>query len=311
MRFSIFRRSPTRLKWTHSASRSISDFLPGINSLPIITNSAIRSMALAAKDNYRFTDHLESLREDPSMGTRLVEVASKLTPKRIPCRTLERAFSVLGVEQSNRLITFHGLRSALRSNEQSIDKKIDEIWLRSIENAFLAMELNDEFRLNFNGIEFTAALLADVGLIVLMLIEPRLYERIESVRNKSSKVSDAEYRLLGTDHGEIGVEYGLRQNFPVRIRRVIRFHHDSLSIANDERLLTDLVAAADEINPRSGTSEKDRVAIQRMISREFPEFAQGFDVRLDKLIRKSFQNSKEFIELCEFGNREFNTRDLN
>ena len=304
MRFTLFDLAARRFRWNRPSLPEISDYLPAVNRLPAPREGVARVMALAEQEQNVFNELLDAARSDEVVAKILVGCASHLTSRRIPCRTPERAVSLLGIESSLRMVSYLGMRQALQVADPRFTAIEEEIWRKSLRAAFLAKELNDEFQLGFKGIEFVSALLHDVGRLVLMLVDPVSAVRVESPA-RTRRVIAHERSITGTDHCELGCEYALRQNLPLSARRVIRFHHDSLNERNDQRVLTDLTIAAVEViesirDPKvAQRSPTFGLAMQRLLAREFAEFADGFSARLEKMTSRAAESSRDFLGLAK------------
>jgi putative nucleotidyltransferase with HDIG domain len=73
---------------------------------------------------------------------------------------------------------------------------------------------------------FTAALLKDIGKVVLNSHVGSYYDEIEDlIRQQNTTFRQAEQRIIGIDHAEIGARAAQKWNFSKRMVEIIRNHH--------------------------------------------------------------------------------------
>jgi putative nucleotidyltransferase with HDIG domain len=101
-----------------------------------------------------------------------------------------------------------------------------EIWKHSISVAMAARRIAVEVHLAPVEEAFVAGLLHDIGKTVLSsYMEDAFDDVIEIVRNERVPFSEAETRVLGFDHAELGARIARVWNFPPDLVEAIRFHH--------------------------------------------------------------------------------------
>src|SRR5439155_5197999 len=74
---------------------------------------------------------------------------------------------------------------------------------------------------------FTAGLLHDIGKTVLVLRAGKTYKLLLAELEKShSSLLEAEQKILGVQHPELGARLLENWNFPASLVAAVRFHHD-------------------------------------------------------------------------------------
>jgi putative nucleotidyltransferase with HDIG domain len=87
------------------------------------------------------------------------------------------------------------------------------------------------------SLAFTAALLHDVGKIVLAGALEHIYgELVENSQNQQAALIEAEKRLLGVQHAELGGRLLARWKFPENIVSAVSFHHQPAAADPHQRL---------------------------------------------------------------------------
>lgn len=101
-----------------------------------------------------------------------------------------------------------------------------EIWRHSIAVAMTARRLAVEIHLAPVEEAFVAGLLHDVGKTVLSTyMEIAFDDVMQLVREERIPFTEAEQRLLGFDHAELGARVARAWNFPPELVEAIRCHH--------------------------------------------------------------------------------------
>lgn len=103
-----------------------------------------------------------------------------------------------------------------------------ELWRHSIASALAVENLAQFAQESIPGVGFTAALLHDIGKLLLEPhFTPEIIAEIKAVieRERVTYV-EAELRVLGTDHAKVGGAVGRHWKFPELLVQAIENHHD-------------------------------------------------------------------------------------
>lgn len=219
-----------------------------ISQLPTMSETAIRAMMMANDESYSLKDFIELVRRDGSVTAVLLRVAnSALYRGRNVVETIDGAIVRLGTRKCADLIISTGVHAVTKHADKSVRDRCDILWRHSFFTACMASKLNLTLRLGFKGEEFTAALLHDLGRLVLAVADPNLARRYDPMTFlEGSDILANEQEALGTDHGNLGELFGKRQNLPEPVLEAIRFHHCPQWAPNHRRLVH-LVALADHL----------------------------------------------------------------
>ncbi len=122
-----------------------------------------------------------------------------------------------------------------------------ELWRHSVAAA-LAVEAMDKQKIKrVPPAAFTAALIHDLGKIVLgrRLGHESLIDMIESLcAEKQCSYIEAEKEAMGTDHTQVGAQIAVEWHLPQPIIEAIAFHHE---VSRHQDNLLDIVHVADAI----------------------------------------------------------------
>lgn len=101
---------------------------------------------------------------------------------------------------------------------------------------------------------FTCGLLHDVGRILIQTYLPDALDTIVALSQEQGlPFFEAERRVIGADHAEMGARLALRWKLPARVAGAIAAHHEPDRVADPGvRALAGVIAAADAIASFSG-----------------------------------------------------------
>lgn len=123
-----------------------------------------------------------------------------------------------------------------------------ELWRHAVTSAHVAKILATKFgRPQHKHLIYTAALLKDIGKLILGRFVAFSFEEINIlVNSKGFSFNDAEKKIIGMNHEELGAMVGKKWRFSDKLIYIIRHHHLSNESARED-LETSLVYLADII----------------------------------------------------------------
>lgn len=120
--------------------------------------------------------------------------------------------------------------------------------------AAVCHALNQRLQLSYDGEEFTAGLVHDIGRTILASCFSDEFQEFDALTfEESSATVDHEFSVIGTSHTEVGTYFAAKSGLPPVLIEVIRHHHNpdhatgNRRPATGNRRLVALVAAADDI----------------------------------------------------------------
>ena len=224
------------------------------SNLPSPPAVAARLIAVADDPDLTMTTVVDILRVDPALTAKLLRLAnSPLYARRRHIDTLQQAVTLLGLDAvmtaalSLTLLSDHttGARASVFTAQ----------WSRSVHAAVSAQALAAHVPSVPPPDAFLAALLQDIGILVIAKLEPQVYELLERPRHDA--VAAAERVQLGFDHSLAGAELLAAWNLPGHVVEAVRnSHRDDLdaatpldAIVSIGGLIADAVGGDSEIMP--------------------------------------------------------------
>jgi putative nucleotidyltransferase with HDIG domain len=204
-----------------------------VSQLPLLPNMVMQLMQLdPAADDY-FDRVVELLRSDPAFVVRLLNFANSaaLAPAS-PVASLEQALMLVGCGGAVRLVLGHSaIQIFLPRHPWEKD-----LWRHAFDVALLAETLApfvvDAFVDPHSA--YLAGLLHDIGRFVLYLQAPDELRRVDETGWGSPQaLIDAEIRLCGYTHAELGFLALRKWRLAEPLPEIVRHHHDPLPIRAD------------------------------------------------------------------------------
>lgn len=166
---------------------------------------------------------------DPALTSSLLKVAnSPLFGLSREIDTVSRAVTVLGGKQVRDLALATSAADAFKDIPNDL-VSMDQFWYHSLCCALAAQELADLGGIKKIESVFVAGLLHDIGHLVIYNQMPDL--AVEStmlslVEPEQSGLYQAEHRVLGFDHAQLGGALVKAWGFPESLQACITFHHE-------------------------------------------------------------------------------------
>jgi len=219
-----------------------------VDNMPALPATATRAMAIANDPDSNFIDLAGLIEGDAAIATALLRFAnSAFFAGGAPAVKLDKAVGRLGMFRSKQLILSIGMKSMFQKMDTTTKDQCAVLWHHGYVTGFLCGRINRAFRLGFDGDEFSAGLLHDLGRILLIMADPDCAERAATMDfvEESDKL-ECERAAIGIDHCALGAWFGEHSRLPESLIGAMRWHHNP-DFSKDSQKLAALVATADHM----------------------------------------------------------------
>ncbi len=207
--------------------------------------------------------------------------------------SVHQAIVYMGMSQVIDLVMLAAVSEDLKRAQEGYDLDEDELWKNSVSSALIARELAEKKKLTNNNLIFTAALLKDIGKVILSQYVGDSYGKINTlVAEKGFTFREAEKEVIGIDHADLGAVVAETWKFSPKMVEIIRNHHhpdESL----ESYLETAIVYMADTLCMMMGIGvgsdglayrfHHDVVKRLELTQRDFQEIIAGFGEKLQQV----------------------------
>lgn len=224
-----------------------------VDELPSLPQVVVRVMELTEDPDSTAFDIQEVLSQDQNMTAQVLRMANSLYygySRRIA--TVTDAIILIGFNAVRSIVLAASVSKILKRELKGYVMGQGELWIHSQCAAVYARLLAKKTRYRSIELAYTATLLHDIGKLILNSYMDEAYrEVIEVVNNEKIPFDQAETRILGFSHAEVGGKVAERWNLPADLVEAISCHHEP-ERAEINSKLTSIVHIADAATLQMG-----------------------------------------------------------
>ncbi|HOE66789.1 MAG TPA: HDOD domain-containing protein [Candidatus Hydrogenedentes bacterium] len=224
-----------------------------IDAVPALPGASAEALQLVQRPDVSVAELTKAIAFDPGLTANVLRLAnSAYYGKGRSIGSLQEATVRLGMRCVEQLVVTAAVTPYARNPLQGYDLPAGDLLRHSTLTAVVALELAEAIRKTPPPRAFTAALLHDLGKIVLgTFVKVDAAPILQLVAQEKKRFHDAEREVLGIDHAEAGALLLQRWSLPLEIVDAVRWHHDP-GLCSETSLILDLVHAADAVSMSSG-----------------------------------------------------------
>jgi putative nucleotidyltransferase with HDIG domain len=190
--------------------------------------AAVKLLALVDDPGVSVPQIESILRQDPGLTANLLRLANSAyfgIPSKVG--SVRQAVILLGLKRLVHMVIATCTSAIMDRTVPGYDLPAGELWRHSLAVSVAAEGLVRELKLDAAEEIFTAALLHDIGKIVLGQFVQDDYAKIALALEQGLAFETAESIVLGTTHAEIGAQVLSKWSLPEGIVHAVRWHHES------------------------------------------------------------------------------------
>ncbi|MCD4720137.1 MAG: HDOD domain-containing protein [Desulfobacula sp.] len=220
---------------------TIQELIKEIKNLKPIPAVANQLLIVVDNPDSSMQDIANVIQYDPIMTTNVLKTCnSAYFGLKHPAESIKDAVNMLGTDQVIELVLMKSGAKALGGSQKGYGLEPGDMWRYSVSSAVIAKQVAIKLSLKNKNAIFTSALVKDIGKIVLEKHVLRSSKKIQNlVENENFSFREAEKKILGIDHAELGAMIAKMWKFSPRMVKIIRHHHLS-----DETMIKDKEIAA-------------------------------------------------------------------
>ncbi|MBW2109019.1 MAG: HDOD domain-containing protein [Deltaproteobacteria bacterium] len=226
----------------------VKDITAAIKALPPFPSVATQALSVLEDAGASVEDVIAIVEYDPSITANVLKLCNSayygLSRK---VHSLREGLVLLGNAQLKDILLAGAVVKFFEKKHKGYDLAKGDLWKHAVATGVIARLISQRV----NGHEppslFTAALLHDIGKVVLDGFVDEYFEPIMAlVASGSHSFLEAETEVFGTNHAEIGGKIAATWDFPEEIVTAIAFHHRPEQASQDDQV-TRLVYLANVI----------------------------------------------------------------
>ncbi len=215
-----------------------------LKSFPSMPGAAVKLLALIDDPEINVAQIEKILRQDAGLTANLLKLANSAylgIPSKVG--SVRQAILLLGLKRLIQMVIASCVSAIMDKPVPGYDLPAGELWRHSIAVTVAAEGLVKELNVEAAEEVFTAALLHDVGKLVLGEFVADDFKKIEKALIRGVTFETAEDMVLGTNHADIGARILSQWSLPPDIVNTVRWHHDPES-ADQSDMMLDIVHVA-------------------------------------------------------------------
>ena len=220
------------------------EIISKMKSFPSMSGIAAKVLKLLDDPDADASQVEKLLKQDPSLTANLLKLTNSAylgIPSKVG--SVRHAIAMLGWKRLSKLVMAACVSAITDQKIPGYDLPPGVLWQHSVAVSVTAEGLMRELKIAESDEIFTAALLHDLGKLILGGFVEKELDEIQKAAARGIPFQMAEQEVLGTDHAEIGALMLESWSFPPKLVSAVRWHHDPDS-APETSSMTDIVHVA-------------------------------------------------------------------
>ncbi|MGD9149331.1 MAG: HDOD domain-containing protein, partial [Desulfobacterales bacterium] len=229
-----------------------------IEAFPGMPTTAAKLLPLLEDSDSTATEIENILKYDPGLTANILKLTNSAyfgIPTRIS--SVRQAIVLLGWKRLLQVVMTICMSPLMNKTIPGYDLPRGALWQHSVAVSVAAEILVKALRIPDADEVFTAALLHDVGKLILGGFVKEDLQQIEDMVTKGITFDVAESMVLGTNHAEIGGQILDKWSFPSELVSAVQWHHDPES-CEESCNLSDIVHVANTMGIMTGYGKIDQ-----------------------------------------------------
>lgn len=217
-----------------TATHDLQGCLDRVDRLGVFPEAARKILAVTQNPDSTLGDLEDAVSRDPVLSARVLQVAnSPLYGLQSRVGTLRRAVQMLGLE-GTRGVAFALAVSALGRDAGGVAR---DLYDHAIATGAVVKVLAPHVPGVHAGLMYATALVHDLGLQLLLLLEERATREMLGKIGHNKNLVHAERLHFGFDHAQLGAAGLLRWGLPEPAAELVQLHHEPLAGKHRARAL--------------------------------------------------------------------------
>ncbi len=205
----------------------LEEIINSIERIPPFPKVALRVLEIAGDPEADADQVVDVIQYDQAATTNCLKLCnSSYFSLREKVSSIRHAVVFLGIDALVRIVIADCSKSPFSKKQNGFEIKHHELWRHSVASATVSHILAGRFNYPDKYELFTAALLHDIGkLIIDRFIADNFEAMFELMQDEGYGMVEAEKAYLGIDHAELGGLIAETWQFPEPLTKAIRNHH--------------------------------------------------------------------------------------
>jgi HD-like signal output (HDOD) protein len=228
---------------------NIEKVIADLEELPALPTTVMKVVNLTQSETSSAGDLAKIISMDQSLTTSVLKLCnSPFYGLQRKVDSVQQAVALVGFEAVKGLVVSISVKDTFNKSTDGYLMEEGELWRSGIACGFLAQKIAFEADPSLKDVAFTAGIIRDIGKVVCNKYLLSDFSRImELAQSEKINFNQAEKKVLGFDHGDIGGRVAKKWSFPTHLTDAILNHHAPANSDAKSRKLTNMVHIADVI----------------------------------------------------------------
>jgi putative nucleotidyltransferase with HDIG domain len=272
----------------------IDSILKSVDMIPAFPAAVQKVAELLRDEDYAVADVVNVIKHDQAIAANILKISnSAYFSARQKIKTIHDAVVFLGQQQLTRAVQTAGILKIYQKGGKGYASQVSDFWEHAVAVALMSQILCKKIQGREDPILYTAALLHDVGKVIMGEYVQEYFQKIIScVQERKCSFLEAEEEFIGINHANLGGRIAEHWNFPPEIRDAIAYHHRPDLLKEEGNTNASLVYLSDQACLMMGlTGGFDALAytgledIMRHFDLRMADLEKSFIALLDELER--------------------------
>ena len=220
-----------------------------IEDLPPLPDLVTRALDLLNDPGTDVKDIEAVIEKDQSLVSKLIRVSnSALYGGLNRVESLHQALTRLGAKTVKSLILAASMQSYFLKANAGMMARAQRLWQHAAESGMAARRVAVACGYDDPEQAFVGGVLHDIGKLVILLAGDDAYQQIQKIKRREAIAErNAEIRVVGSDHADIGVQLMKKWKMPSSATICVQYHH-CFDDAGQDKPLAAIVAYADHLS---------------------------------------------------------------
>jgi HD-like signal output (HDOD) protein len=210
-----------------SITMSLEQLVTNVDHLPALPQVLMQVSQLIDKDDIRAEDLAAVIKLDADLTVQLLKLCNSAYigfPRQVS--SIKEAVAILGLKTIRSMVYTLMSHQVFNKRMAGYQLEAGDLWRNALLGAEFARYLSTKYQLADPDTAFTAAVLRDLGKIVLESYVANCFAKIEAYA-KANRVGfdTAEQAVLGFSHMDVGYRLAEKWGFAPPLKAAIAYHH--------------------------------------------------------------------------------------
>jgi len=278
----------------------IDKILQSIEQIPAFPTTILKAGEMLKDDDYSVDALTDVIKFDQAIAANVLKMSNSayLAPRH-RISTIREAVLYLGQKNLLKVVQTAGVSRYFAKIGRGYVTTANELWEHSVAVALMSQILARKILQREDETLYLAALLHDVGKMVMGEFVNDSYEQImDLVAKRSHSFLEAEEAVIGINHATLGGMIAVRWNYPEAIKNALTFHHRP-DLAGEDDVTTWLVYLADQVCLLAGfTGGMDGLAHRGVndVMKKFDFHEKDLEMGMMQLVA-DLQHARELVHI--------------